>query len=425
MNKGLGKWWNAYCVILIVQTLNSLYPWFMWWVPSKLAIYVQFLIAVFFFLVTPYFWDFKNIKKWFAAALLLAMYFYQTAIEDGVLNYFIQQGLSAFTLIPLVMLKRRHQIDLLEKFQRVMTMILTVSLLFWIGHLVGFDLPSIDVTYGTKETDTGVDAQYYFSNHFLYLVNQAWMINSYDFLPSNMRFSSVFLEPGYLSILMVFFLFINRFSFREKRNIVFLITIIASFSLAGFLLALFAFMAHIIRDSKRRVPGIIAFVVVVNLGGLFFQNYNDGDNIINEGLIQRLKYDQSSGNLAGYNRTTVVFDDYYDAFIKSNNSLFGIGYKGLQREFGGASNVGYKVFIVKYGILGLALFLLFLLALARVGHNYQSFVLMLLYIIMFIRGDVTMFWHAFILVYVCGIAQSISETISHEKNRNRCTIQRV
>ena len=219
-------------------------------------------------------------------------------------------------------------------------------------------------------------------------------------------FSSVFLEPGYLAILMVFFLFINRFNFREKRNIVYLVTIIASVSLAGFLMGGIAFIASNSQNSKHGLLGVAAMIFLLLAGGVFFRNYRGGNNIINTGIIRRIEIDQSTGNMAGYNRTSESFDEQFKLFLKSKDVVFGIGREGMDQEFGDAANVGYKVYMMTYGALAMVLFLAFLFFIARMGGNYRSYVLLLLYIIMFMRGHHTMYYFAFLLVYVCGVIES-------------------
>ena len=399
----LERRWSFYSFFLLFQALYSLHPWFLWWLPGKMAVIIFFLVHTYFLLTSPL-WCFNDGKRIGAALILVVLLQYQSA--GSSLNFHIQKLMEAVALLPLVFLMPRFQMDLLEKFQKVMTFILTLSLVFWAGHLVGLDLPSREVTFGTVERSGIVESQYYFSNHFLYLVNNGWQYRAWGVAPVYMRFCSVFLEPGYLAVLMVFFLFINRFNFRERRNIVYLLTIVATVSLAGFLMGIIAFIASSAQNSKHGLFGIVALVVLLLAGAEFFRNYQGGNNFINTGIIRRLEIDQSTGNIAGYNRTSESFDNRFDQFLKSRDVVFGIGREGMDREFGDAANVGYKVYMMTYGALALVLFLAFLFFIARTGGNYRSYVLLLLYIIMFMRGHHTMYYFAFLLVYACGVSDS-------------------
>lgn len=414
--------WKFYRIILIVQALYSLRAWFLWWIPSKTGDIIQFLIAAFYIAFVPHFWNYRNPKRFISALLVLTIYVYWTFVDGANLFFVILRSFQAFSIIPILLLKTQYQLDLINKFQKVMMFILPASLFFWMGHLVGLDLPSVDVTYGTITTSSGSESQYSFSNHFFYLVNNLWLNVNYDFLPSYLRFSSIFLEPGYLSILMVFLLTINNFDIRDKRNIIYFLTIIASLSLAGFVMATIAYVSKILSSSKHRILSLSTFIILFFLGLNFFKEYNGGQNVINQGIIMRLEYDDSRNTISGYNRTSGVFDDTYSFFIESSNVLTGLGRAKMLEETGNY-NVGIKPYIMSYGIIGLVLFIIFLILVARFGRNYQSVILFVLYLLMFLRGDVTMFWHAFILVYVCGVIQSKYGIIGYEKNSNRISIQ--
>lgn len=422
-SKSLGTIWKVYCVILIIQALFSLHPWFVLGVPPMIATIAQFLIAASLLFLVSKFWDIKNPKKITACILIVIIYVFQAFVDGGNVNFFIVHILSSFTLIPLLLLKSQYLVDSLDKFQKVMAVILSVSLFFWIIHLIGIDLPSTELTYGTTNKGNGDEDLYLFSNYYVFLVDNSWMMRPFDEVPSFLRFSSIFLEPGYLSILMVFFLFIGNFSLKNKRNIIFILTIIATISLAGFIMVIMAFLARKIRSAKQGMA-VILLVSLIALGGyIFFKNYNGGNNFVNELIIERLEYDESEGTIAGYNRTNSGFDYQYERFVKSSDVVLGIGREEVSDIAG--NNVGYKAFIMSYGIMGLLFFLLFIFVLARIGGNYLSYVLFVLYIVMFIRGDVTMYWHAFILVYVGGIALSKLNNIPDEKNRHSCALQRV
>lgn len=396
----VNKRWRLYGWLLLIQSVYSLVPWFFWWLPSRYAAILFFLINAI-YLLTSTLWDFKDGRRMGAALIVVFLFQYQAI--GGNIVYHIIKFCDSIALLPLIFLKTQYQKDLLDRFQKILAPILAISLFFWIGHLAGFDLPSSEITYGSRDRGMGDDAQYYFSNHYLYLVNQGLDFQTEDLVPSFLRFSSVFLEPGYLAILMVFFLFINEFNFRNWKCIVFAFTILFTLSLAGFLMTLIAFGAHLFQKSKHRIAGIVSICFLLFFGYYFFTNYNGGDNLVNYAIIQRLEYDDDTGTIAGYNRTSEYFDDRFDQFILSSDALFGINREGYSKAFGDLTNVGYKVYIMTHGLFGLFLFLLFLFLLARLCNNLRSFVLMLLYIIMFMRGHHTMWYFGFVLVYICGI----------------------
>jgi len=414
--------WRFYSAILIVQAFYSLHAWFLWGLSERMVSIVMFLLAGWFLFTSP-FWDFKNSKKLLAAVLLILIYIYRTIINEGNFNYYLFEIMSSFTIIPIILLKSKYQLDLLNKFQNTLSIVLLVSLVFWVGHLLGIDLPSTSLTFGTIERVGGIDDQYTFANHYLYLVNQGSLFNDSGFLPSFMRFSSVFLEPGYLSIIIVFLLFINGFDLRDKRNIIYLLTIIATVSLAGYLMIIIAYIAHVLQKSRNRWLSLVGFFLLIIISSAFFKEYNGGNNFINKGIIERLEYDQVTGNIAGYNRTTENFDYAFDRFWGSANIVTGYGEERQKAIDSGG--VGYKIYLMQYGLIGLFLFILYLVLIAKVGNNYRSYILLLLYIIMFARGHGTMFYSAFMLTYICGVAQTVINKDNNEENCTRSPLQPV
>jgi len=394
-NSIIDKRWNTYSVILIIQALYSLKAWFLWWIPWKTGTVIILVISVFYLIYAP-FWTFKENKKVYAAVLLVILFLYQA---EGNLNAYMLKLMEVFAVIPLIFLKPQYQADILEKFQRVITVILTISLAFWVLHLVGINFPSTPITYGTVDRGQGLEDQYLFDNHYFFLVNQSGLLRFAIELLS-LRFSSIFLEPGYLAILMVFLLFINEFNFKEKRNLLYVATIIATVSLAGYLMVVFAYIAHSLQHTKRGTLGIVLLLIISFASYNFFQNFNEGRNFINEGIIERLEFDESKF-IVGNNRTSLDFSEQFNRFVTTPDLIGGIG-KRRVANMGGA-NVGYKAFIMCYGIVGLILFLSFLILLARTSKNYRSFILFLLYFLMFLRGDGPIFWTSFVLIYTCAL----------------------
>lgn len=417
-NSLIDRRWNTYSIFLIIQALYSLKAWFLWWVPGLAGDMIIFAISIFYLIDAP-FWTFKDNKRVFATVLLLIMFLQRT---EGNLTSYILKFIQTFAVVPLIFLKLQYLNDLLEKFQKVITAILAISLAFWLLHLVGINTPSTSITYGTIDRGQGLEDQYLFDNHYVFLVNQSWMLKSFAVVPDFLRFCSIFLEPGYLAILMVFLLFINRFDINEKRNLLYIATIIATVSLAGVLIGVFAYIAHSAQYTKRGPIGILLLLFVSFSGYYFFKDFNGGRNFINEGIIERLEVDESKG-IAGNNRTTEYFDNQFDTFLKTSDLLGGIGAKKV-KDIGGA-NVGYKTYVMSYGIIGLILFLSYLMVIARIWKGYRSLIMFILYVLMFIRGHGPIFWTGFMLVYVCGLAQAKYNSMTYEKNRNSSSLQRV
>lgn len=408
--------WGIYSILLLIQAYHSLKAWFFWWLPDFPATLFFISISLLFLVCVPRFWNFKDRRRTIIAAIIILLFLFK---GDGNIVVYLLSMFSSLPLVSLVLLKSDYQIDIFEKFQKTITVVLSVSLFFWILHLVGYDLPSFDVSYGETERNGRMEDQYYFSNHFAYLVSQTFLLEG-GIVPDFVRFSSVFLEPGYLAILMVFLIFINEFNIKNFRNILFFLVLLFTISLAGYLLIVFALVVHLVKNSRYGLISLTILGMLVFCGFIFFKNYNNGNNFFNQLIIERLEYDDSEGTIAGNNRTSDAMDRDYERFIRTPDLLFGLGNRA-DLEFG----VGYKAYIMRCGLFGLFLFLLYMFMIARMGRNYRAYFLFVLYVLMFIRGDVTMFWHSFMLVYIGGVVLSKKELLTNEKNRNRITLQRV
>ena len=388
------KSWRYFKILLLVFVFYSLNCWPFFSANAMTMRFAYLFLAIPFFLKTR-FWDTSQ-GRVSVAILLAVLYVYCSG--TGNLNMYIFALMGVLPLTSIVLLKDEYLMDLLESFQKILYPLLALGAVFWILHLVGYDLPSTEVTFGTALDRKGnVEAQYYFSNHYLYLVNNSALMRWNADIPSFFRFSSIFIEPGYFAILLTFLLFINKFNMKDKRNIVYVVSLVLTLSLAGFIMSLFAYVANRLELSRKRVSTLVSIGVFFTIAYLFFSNYNDGNNAINEAIISRLEVDEEKG-IAGNNRTSAALDDQFAALWTSSDLLFGISARD-QIEFG----VGYKAFMMKNGLFGLVLFLWFITAVARRAGNYRSWILFTLFVLMFARGDGTMFYVAFILIYMAGV----------------------
>lgn len=393
--------WRYFKILLLVYVFYSMNCWVFFNANAMMMRFAYLFLAIPFFLKTS-FWDTSQSRV--GIALLLAV-LYVYCSGTGNLNLYIFSLIGALPLISIVLLKDEYILDLLESFQKILYPLLALGAAFWILHLVGYDLPSTEVTFGTVlDSDGNVETQYYFSNHYLYLVDNSALMRWNADIPSFFRFSSIFIEPGYLGIMLTFLLFINKFDINEKRNIVYIVSLVLTLSLAGFIMSLFAYIANRLAMSRNKVSTLIVIGVVVMFAYVFFSNYNDGNNAINEAIISRLEVDEEKG-FAGNNRTSEALDDQFAELLSSSDLLFGMSARD-NIEFG----VGYKAFMMRNGLFGLVLFLWFLTTIAKRADNYSSWILFLLYVLMFARGDVTMFWTAFIMVYVGGVTRTTYKT---------------
>lgn len=347
---------------------GSLMPWFIW----KLA-GVYFVISAFFIglamlisstMEEGHMFTRKHFKWPIIFYVLLAVAM-RLVNGDNVNSYI---GLSFYIVIFFsVFVLRLEEMERLMKFLCItMSLLLSVSIPFFLLYLIGFPLPSSPIE--------NEDLMYSFTNFYFFLIDD----RSFFFIFP--RFHSVFLEPGHLGTASVLLLMTQIGKWKKWYNVILLVATTLTFSLAAFvLLALVSILAVWVKRKKifAKVIVLISFLVVLAVGAML---YNDGDNLLNNLIVERLAIDD--GKLEGDNRVTDSFDLEYNDFITSSDVLFGRDYKLEDFGFG---NAGYKVFVYDYGFVCLLLVICFYASAAYSSKQRRAV------IAMFVVG-VASFW---------------------------------
>jgi len=384
--------WNVFKWILLFVVFISLKPWILWEFDNPLIISLIVLVSSFFAHVLFSF-RIKNI-------LLMIIFFLlaRFGATRGNFNSFLATFLYSIPLIVFIGLKDKYKIEFLFFFTKTFSLILGISLIGWILYLVGVNLPHNSITYGYSEIRD--EEQYFFDNYYFFLVNKGFSGMSDLFLT---RFSSIFIEPGHISVVIVLLLHIHNYDFKNKYVIFLFCSLLFTFSLAGYLLCLFSFFAYLLQKSKKRIFGIIIFVFSIWCIQLFFTNYNDGNNLINQLIFERLKFDDNKF-ISGNNRDFEQVSDYfYMHFLKSNDFLMGFD---IYKIFGDTSSVSWKVYLMRYGLLGLFLLLLFWIQVAKSYKCYESYIIMFLYMFIFVQTSHFVFWSIFPIIFISGCAHA-------------------
>lgn len=387
---------KLYHIILLGIVLDSLFAWFFWSIANPLILPLLFavltgLVAI----LNPKLFSFNR------KSVLATVFFYvlaRFAIVSGNFNAYLGAILLSVNILIFFSLTVKSQLRGLNFLNKALGVIIGVSLLAWFLFLLGAQLPYFPDSFGFSELR--MEAQYFFNNYYFFLHNIGTSFT--DLLTLILpRFSSIILEPGYLGILLVILLYINGFNLRKKFNIVFLIALFFTFSLAGWLLCIFAYTFIALRTHKQKIKVIISILLGVFAFNAFFSNYLDGNNVVNEFVLQRLKFDDDRGTIAGYNRTSEDFDRWFNtSFITSSEVL--LGSDTYRTHFLHTTNVGWKPYMAQFGLLGLGLYVLFLFYVFYVNKNFLTFGFFILYILIFSRGHHEIFWAAYVILYVAG-----------------------
>lgn len=186
------------------------------------------------------------------------------------------------------------------------------------------------------------------------------------------RLCGIFNEPGGLGTVCAL-LYVATYSYSKLyEKIIFLLAIVLSFSVAGFILVFVFYALHFIRKGWKYVLPLgllIAFVLIaptIDWGDEFVNNFVARFEITDEGI-------------AGDDRVKPEFEKLYNEVWNSNDVFFGRG-ATYGNDMGTSS---YKNLIIQFGVVGFGLyFLLWLVAmLSTAKKNRDCLILLLLFII--------------------------------------------
>ena len=386
--------WPLICLYYFVAALYALIAYPFWHLPELVMPFFFFAFSVIMLTVGRRYFKVKHID--IIVIVLLA----QLVAIRGNLNGVIEALLKMLPFFTFVILRDEYKPSLYVFLRRAFTLLLAVSLAGWFLHLSGVSLPYFLDTYGWS--DKRGDVQYMYENYWVFLLN----LRMEDLILN--RFSCVFLEPGYVGCLMAVFLYLEKFNMRKLCCWIFLVSLFITFSVAGYVITLFAFILSLLEKTKHR----IVYVILVAVGALvfysFFTNYQNGDNAVNELILERLAVDDS-GDIAGNNRTEEAFDMWFSRdFVKSSGVVFG-DHQRYMELFAGDINVGWKFYVANYGIVGLVVYVYYLFYLMRRRPSYRTYVLFFIYLLIFARGHFFNFASIFMILYYVGIYNQLSK----------------
>ncbi len=255
---------------------------------------------------------------------------------------------------------------------------------------------------------------YLFFNYFVMLKGASF------YEEDGMRFQSIFLEPSYLGTLMAFMLYAVKYNFKKRINIILLLGLIASLSLAGYLIAALGYVLNITAKGVSAKKYIFAILLVYGVY-LFGITYNGGDNYVNEKIIERLQPDDEKG-IVGNNRVSLAADDYFERHMGTAELFFGIGDEGVNK-YNGTTDVendfrdsiagaGYKIYFIKYGILSaILIFLVYYLFIKGCYINrdqrYPMFFLVII-IVTFLQASYPA-TYSWLIPFVLGVLNNLQE----------------
>ena len=344
---------------------------------SMMALMVKMAFCV------PFDLSFRNISLcvvFFAGYFLLHKNF-------GIREFFTQFPAQFIPILCIVCLKDEHKEFALKKITKWYAQLISISIVVYVlVHIVS--LPSFGTLLFSEESNYGT-----FLNYIFYVKETAIE----DGFP---RFGGPFLEPGYVGMMGGFLLFSNNYDFKNKVLWPIALSVLLSFSLAGWVLAVLGYVLLTFYEGGTGRKRILWLVVLLAIIFFIGKEYNDGDNVLNNEILSRLEYDEDKG-FSGNNRNTLTMTLYYYEMWNDHNILVN-GYP--ESAFWGLSEwemigAGYVKFMVLHGLLGLLYaFGFYILSLLYARDKKYAFLYMIFVIFSFWQRSYCL-WFSWIICY--------------------------
>ena len=369
--------WNIFKVVNLIWLLSSTYMWLSTYLPLLpllVLVNVAMIICMSFLPIRVEF----NKSTGLILAAICGLVLWSTVTDGYVMGIFT--FLSYLPVLSLIMLPVDYQKDLLRFVTKWYAIMLGIGLVEYFACFV-ISLPSIgNFDYTGYPT---------YINHFFYLettIDESTVV----------RFNAFFLEPGHQALVSSFLMLANSYKFKENPYLYILLAgVIFSFSLAGYLLTSVAVALLFTKSMKRAlllISAFVAFVVVV-------LNWNGGDNTMYELIISRLEYDEEKG-VKGNNRYYNDTDFIFQQAQKKGRTLTGVQEYVNMELVGGA---GFKIYVIKYGWVGVILVALLYLSLIPKNRNLRYTVIFYLVLSLCFIQRAYPTWYSWLLPYVLGI----------------------
>lgn len=312
--------------------------------------------------------------------LLIAAFLGQRSNLNGYIGIFIM----ILPVLLVLSLKREYKASLLQCFNKVLAVLVAISLLVFILHLAGVPIP-----YRAYEWKS-----YSFNDYFFFMI-----------IPSLFyaleRFQFVFTEPGYFGCLMVFMIFLNKYDFKKWEVWVYFLALIFTYSLAGYIFFFFGLAPFVFHNSQSKFKYL--FILVLLLGGFIYLNGSSEENFVTQMFSYRIRFE--NGSLSDYNRTTESFELWFsNSFINSGQWLFGANDE-FERIFAGDDLVGVdlRTYIARYGIVPLFFYFGSMYYYFRNNKSKFGIWYSLIFAFFYYRGYTVLYYIGFPILYYMGI----------------------
>ena len=304
---------------------------------------------------------------------------------DDPINFFVD-CLMFFPVLTFPLLPNEVVGKLLDKVKTVFIWLFGISFSLYLLDLVGVPIPRLEYFYHSKDK----------------VINYFYLYASYP--EDKFRYCGLFTEPGYNSLVLMSMLLVNEFDFKLKSTWLYLVALICTFSLGGYILFVAGYSMFLLikqGNISRALFIMGGLIVVLGLVTFIALSYNNGNNFFAEKIIMRLALDENN-NIAGYNREGWVALPIIDSFFYSSSIWMGVG----RNVFLDAINIpdydacSWRQFAIMYGAVYTIILFVFSIFLLKRTNLKKVLPFYLVYWFDFIQhGDLFMGSFFFLMMY--------------------------
>lgn len=374
---------------LLLAYYSTLYPWFLWPIKSHVGSLAGIIIMGA-LMMQPKVGSLFTRKDFLLPTFLyIFLDLYEHLAGQSNFLGFVTIVFRATTFMAIFRMGIEYLPRLMQMLTKVMAILQVIAIFGFILYLLGFNLPSRDVSFD--------DEFYYFTNYFFFLLDDRSL---FAIIP---RFQSYFIEPNYHGTACVLLLLYQCGHWKKWYNVVLLVATLISFSLSAYVLLVVTYFLNMWRQGQKVFRKLLIGVICIAgiIGASFV--YNNGNNLLHDLILMRLEVED--GEMAGDNRTTDNFKVEYENYLKSSDIIF-----GRDRDMSEFGNSGYQVYIYENGFLGLALLLMFYFAATYKSPNRRNQIsaYILAALIFGVNGYIT-WYQIFIPIFCTAFSQSIDK----------------
>ncbi len=392
-----------------LMALYTMQPYFFW---ERQAFQFFFAVCIFICFMIQFSVNYNkkyinsNIIKLIITLLVFFIYWHFFKMLYQYVNVFGIVGNVIMWFFPVLIFlisSVEEKKTFLEFFTKFIAIILSVSLVAYLYVLVGGTLPHSKITMSDNKF-----YDYFYNYNFFIVVHDTRNFSIFA------RFQSIFTEPGHLSMMAALLLYANDYKLKKWQNLIIFISLIFTFSLAGYVLFVAGIFLHRFARSEKKVPMFFALVFVgILFGGITLIYYNSNpDSLVSRVIISRLMPDKKRG-FAGNNRNSVRFKNAYKEFMEEGSVRTFTGWgNSMAQEFPEGGNASYKNFIYEYGLVGFCLLWIMYACFTIGAKNLLPLCFLLLYMLSFWQRPYAT-WISQIFIYIAYCAKYI--TINSKK----------